>query len=131
MNQKLKKKKKIMIWGSGKAKREFLYVDDMARASIYLMNLKKKMYQNFITPRCSHINVGSGFEISIRELAEKIKNTVGYNGEVDFDLNKPDGTPRKLINSTIINKLGFKTKISLNDGLKRTYSDYLSFNANC
>ena len=119
-----------MIWGTGRAKREFLYVDDLATASIYLMNLKKKTYQKFVSPRCSHINVGSGFEITIKKLAEKIKKTVGFKGAVDFDTSKPDGTLRKLMDSKTINSLGFETKVDLNDGLKRTYSDYLSHNAN-
>ena len=122
---KMLNKEKIMIWGSGNAKREFLYVDDMARASIYLMKLDKNKYDKYISPRCSHINVGSGYEISIRELAQKIKQTVGYRGKVDFDLDKPDGSPRKLIDSKTINSLGFKTQITLNKGLLKTYKDYL------
>lgn len=98
--------------------------------TIYLMKLDKNKYDKYISPRCSHINVGSGLEIAIRELAQKIKQTVGYRGEVDFDLYKPDGSPRKLMDSKTINSLGFKSQITLNEGLLKTYKDYLKLNAN-
>ncbi len=123
--QKLKKKPKVVIWGTGKPKREFLYVDDMARASIFLMNLNKKIYSKNISNRCSHINVGSGEDISIKKLSVQIKKIVGYNGKIVFNPKKPDGTMRKLINSQKIIKLGFKPTVSLEEGLKKTYSHYV------
>ena len=115
----------VTIWGSGQAKREFLYVDDMARASIHLMNLNYETYKNHITSHCSHINVGSGEELMIKELAEMIKELIGYKGNINFDLSKPDGTPRKLLNVEKIERLGFKPEISLKEGLKKTYTHYL------
>ena len=122
---KIKKKPKVVIWGTGKPKREFLYVDDMARASIFLMNLNKKIYSKNISNRCSHINVGSGEDISIKKLSVQIKKIVGYNGKIVFNPKKPDGTMRKLINSQKIIKLGFKPTVSLEEGLKKTYSHYV------
>jgi len=119
----------VSIWGSGKPKREFLYVDDMARASIHLMNVEKKTYEKHTSSVCSHINVGSGEELTIKELAENIKEVVGYKGEIKFDLTKPDGTPQKFLDSTKIKKLGFKTEINLKKGLIKTYQEYLKFNA--
>ena len=94
------------------------------------MKLDKNKYDKYISPRCNHINVGSGLEITTRELAQKIKQTVGYRGEVDFDLNKPNGSPRKLMGYKTINSLGFKSQITLNEGLLKTYKDYLKLNAN-
>jgi GDP-L-fucose synthase len=117
----------VTIWGSGQPKREFLYVDDMARASIYLMNLNNESYKNNITPNCSHINVGSGEEINIKELSEIIKEIVGYKGEVIFDLNKPDGVKRKFLDTNILISLGWKSQISLLDGLNRTYMYYINY----
>ena len=128
---KIKKKPKVVIWGTGRPRREFLYVDDMARASIFLMNLNKKIYYKKISQRCSHINVGSGEDISIKKLSELIKNIIGYKGEIFFNPNKPDGTMRKLIDSKKITKLGFKPQVNLRKGLEITYSHYLNLlNAN-
>jgi GDP-L-fucose synthase len=117
--------KNVIIWGSGKAKREFLYVDDMAKASVNLMNLDKKTYNNKSSLTCSHINVGSSNDLAIKELAEIIKNVVGYKGKIIFDPTKPDGVSRKLLDSTLINDLGFKPKISLKEGLIKTYQAYI------
>ncbi len=117
--------KNVIIWGSGKARREFLYVDDMAKASVNLMNLDKKTYNNKSSLTCSHINVGSSNDLTIKELAEIIKNVVGYQGKIIFDPTKPDGVPRKLLDSTLINDLGFKPKISLKEGLIKTYLAYI------
>ena len=119
----------VIIWGTGKPMREFLYVDDMARASIHVMNINKKIYDENTSPMCSHINVGSGEDFTINELAENIKDVVGYKGDIKFDLTKPDGSPRKFLDSTKIKKLGFKTKISLKEGLMKTYREYINFNA--
>tara|TARA_B110000971_G_scaffold212490_1_gene242010 strand:+ start:933 stop:1889 length:957 start_codon:yes stop_codon:yes gene_type:complete len=115
----------VTIWGTGIPKREFLYVDDMARASIHLMNIDKKTYDEHTSPMCSHINAGSGMDLSIKELAEIIKEVVGFKGEINFDLTKPDGSPRKFLDNKRINNLGFKPEISLKEGLIKTYHDYI------
>ena len=115
----------VTIWGTGEPKREFLYVDDMARASIQLMNLNKDTYKNQTSNVCSHINVGTGEDLSIKELAGLINDVVGFTGKIIFDESKPDGNPRKLLNSQRISKLGFKPEVSLKEGLKKTYEDYL------
>ena len=122
---KIKNLPHVTIWGTGNPKREFLYVDDMARASIHLMNLDKKKYEEHTSPTCSHINVGSGIDITVKELAENIKEVVGYNGNINFDPTKPDGSPRKFIDSKRIINLGFKHEVNLKDGLKKTYQDYI------
>tara|TARA_Y100000389_G_scaffold197899_1_gene233388 strand:- start:10419 stop:11378 length:960 start_codon:yes stop_codon:yes gene_type:complete len=114
----------VIIWGSGNPKREFLYVDDMARASIHIMNLNKELYSNYTKPTCSHINVGSGSDLSIKVLAEMIKKVVSFKGEILFDKTKPDGIPRKFLDSQQINKLGFKIQTSLKEGLIKTYNEY-------
>ena len=122
---KVKKLPKVIIWGTGKPRREFLHVDDMARASIKIMNLDKKTYYENISPMSSHINVGSGSDLTIKELAEIIKEVVGYQGEINFDKTKPDGIPKKLLNSERLNNFNFKTNVNLKDGLIKTYEDYL------
>ena len=116
---------KVTIWGTGNPKRDFLYVDDMARASVYLMNLDKKTYYEKISSMCSHINVGSGRDLSIKELSEAIKEVVEYKGEINFDKTKPDGTLRKFLDTKLINSLGFKPEISLKKGLMKTYQTYI------
>ena len=113
---KIKKLSSVTIWGSGKAKREFLYVDDFAKSCIQYLNLPNSI--------CSYINVGSGKDISIKELAEIIKEVVGYVGKINFDLTKPDGTPRKLLDCKKINKIGFFSETSLKEGLIKTYKEY-------
>jgi GDP-L-fucose synthase len=115
---------KVMIWGTGKPKREFLFVDDMARASIYLMNLDKKKFNKKTSPMCSHINVGSGTDLTIKELAETIKEIVGFKGKIYFDTTKPDGIPRKFLETGLINSLGFKPEVTLKKGLEKAYKDY-------
>ena len=115
----------VKVWGSGKPKREFLYVDDMASASLFVHNLPKDLYKLKTSPSISHINVGSGNDISISDLAYEIKNVVGFNGKIRFDKTKPDGTPRKLMSSNLIKSLGWESKISLLDGLKTTYKFFL------
>ena len=116
---------RVVIWGTGSPKREFLYVDDMARACVHLMNLDKKTYYEHTTSTCSHINVGSGKDLMVKELAETIKEVVGFKGEINFDHSKPDGVKRKFLSSRRINNLGFKAEISLKKGLIKTYQDYL------
>jgi GDP-L-fucose synthase len=115
---------KVTIWGSGNPKREFLYVDDMAKASVYIMNIDKKIYNKNVLPRCSHINIGSGKDITIQELAEMIKEVIGFSGKIDFDQTKPDGSYRKFLDSKRLNNFGFTPKMSLKSGLKKTYQDY-------
>jgi len=117
-------KESVFIWGSGNPKREFLYVDDMARACVHVMNLDKEVYQRNTEVMCSHINVGYGEDITIKELAETIKSSVGYAGVLEFDTSKPDGSPRKLMNSSRLNNLGWTPNFNLKEGLQRTYSDF-------
>ena len=112
----------IVVWGSGKPKREFLYVEDMAEAALFLLELDLKKYEGSNhNPRLSHINIGTGVDVTIRELCEVMKKVVGFEGELKFDTTKPDGTPRKLIDVSKITELGWHHKIGLNDGLKHTY----------
>lgn len=114
----------VTIWGNGKTKREFLFIDDLARAAVHVMKLDKATFYKYISPMCSHINVGSGKEYTIKELAKIIKKVVGYSGKIKFDVTKLDGSPRKFINTQLLNKLGWKPKVSLKDGLIKTYQDF-------
>lgn len=114
----------VTIWGSGTPKREFLYVDDMAAASVYVMSLDKSILDDQTQPMLSHINVGCGYDITIKELAETIGKTIGFEGKIIFDQTKPDGTPRKLMDSGRLNSLGWRPKVSLNEGLALAYADY-------
>ena len=127
---KVKKKQKVIIWGSGKPKREFLYVDEMANASVHIMNIDKNIYDSHTSAMCSHINVGSGKDLTIKELSKLIKEVVDYKGNIEFDTSKPDGTPRKFLQSKVLNNLGWCSKISLRDGLLRTYNDFIKNYAN-
>ncbi|MDA8805009.1 GDP-L-fucose synthase [Candidatus Pelagibacter bacterium] len=122
---KINKNKKVIVWGSGKPKREFLYVDDLASACLNIMNIKYKDFIVLVKPGCSHINVGSGSEISIKELARKVKDIIRYEGNIIFDKKKPDGTLLKLLDSNTILKTGWKPKINLDDGLILAYNDFL------
>jgi GDP-L-fucose synthase len=110
------------VWGSGKPHREFLHVDDLAAACVHLMNLSSGQYWSVAQPRCSHINVGAGKDIIVRELAELIADIVGFEGELVFDTSKPDGTPRKLLDVGRIKALGWEPKISLREGIESTYA---------
>jgi GDP-L-fucose synthase len=114
----------VTVWGSGTPKREFLYVDDMALACIFVMNLSKSVYQQHTTPMQSQINVGYGSDISIAELARAVSVAVGYQGRIEFDVSQPDGTPRKLMDSTRINTLGWNAQMSLDQGLKLAYDNF-------
>ena len=127
---KVRKLPSVTIWGTGNPKREFLYVDDMAKASVHIMNMDKKKFNDHSSSMCSHINVGSGIDFTIKELAEAIQKVVGYTGKINFDSNKPDGNPRKFLDSKRINDLGFEAKISLKEGLIETYKDFLRLNEN-
>lgn len=115
----------VLIWGSGTPFREFLYVDDMAAASVYVMNLEKSIYDEHTQPMLSHINAGSGNDLTIAELAKTISKVVGYNGQIIFDSTRPDGAPRKLMNTTRLNKLGWHARVKLADGLYFAYQDFL------
>ena len=121
---KRKRSQHLVIWGTGKPKREFLQVNDLARACIHIMNVKKKLFYKNTSLSSSHINVGSGKEITIKQLAELIKKIVGYKGTIKFDPSKPDGTMSKLMNNSRIRKLNWKTEINLENGLKYVYFDY-------
>ena len=116
----------VVIWGSGAPMREFLYVDDMAAASVYVMNLDKGLYDSHTEPMLSHINVGFGSDVTIKELAQTISEVIGYQGLISFDPTKPDGTPRKLMDSGRLNSLGWQAQVNLKDGLTKAYQDYLA-----
>ncbi len=116
--------KEIMIWGSGKPLREFLYIDDMASASLHIMNLEKDVLEKQTETNLSHINVGSGKDYSIKDLGSKISDITGFKGNIRFDSSKPDGTPRKLLDISKLKKLGWSPSISLDDGLLKTYEWY-------
>ena len=118
----------VTIWGTGLPLREFLHVEDMARASIQIMNLNKKKYNKIIKPM-SHINIGSGKDLRVSELAQTIKKIIGFKGKLYFDRNRPDGTKIKFLDSGRMSKIGFKSKISLREGLIKTYKDFKKFNA--
>ncbi len=114
----------VTIWGSGTPRREFLYVDDMADASIHVMNLDHATYAAQTQPMQSHINVGYGSDVTIAELAQAVAHAVGYEGRIELDATKPDGAPRKLMNSSRLSALGWAPKVDLPSGLARTLSDY-------
>ena len=124
-NAKINNDDKVKVWGSGKVKREFMYVDDMAAASLFVLELSKEKYQKSTNPTLSHINIGTGKEITIHKLAEIIKETVGFKGTIVFDTTKPDGTLRKLIDVSLIESLGWSHSIDLPKGLKDTYQWYI------
>jgi len=113
--------KEVVIWGSGKPMREFLYVDDMAAASVFVMNLDKAVYEKNTEPMLSHINVGTGVDCTIRELAETVKRITGFKGDLVFDASKPDGTKRKLMDVSRLKNLGWQASMSLEDGLKLAF----------
>lgn len=122
---KEKKSPEVLIWGTGTPMREFLYVDDMAAASVFVMELDKKIYDQYTEPMQSHINVGFGSDLTIKELAEMIKSAVGYQGQINFDTTKLDGTPKKLMSSDRLRNMGWEPKISLDDGLRVAYKDFI------
>lgn len=115
----------VVVWGSGRPMREFLHVDDMAAASVFVMNLDQKAYQSETQSMLSHVNVGTGTDCTIRELAETMAHVIGYQGEIVFDTSKPDGAPRKLLDITRLKKLGWTADITLEQGLRDTYGWFL------
>ncbi len=116
----------VAIWGTGTPRREFLYVDDMAAASVHVMQLPKAIYDQYTTPMQSHINVGSGSDVTIAEVAQTIAQTVGYTGQIEFDVSKPDGAPRKWMDSSRLNALGWRAQVDLHAGLAAAYQDFVS-----
>lgn len=120
----------VVVWGSGKPMREFLHVDDMAAASVYVMNADKATYDNCTDPMLSHINVGTGIDCTISELAHTMADVVGFTGKLTFDASKPDGTPRKLMDVNTLRELGWTASISLKEGLADTYAWFLENQAN-
>jgi len=125
---KKNQEKKVIVWGDGKPFREFLFVDDLSEACEFIMNIPQIELNKFTEPMCSHINIGSGQEYTIREIAEIIKEVVGFNGEIIFDKSKPNGTMRKLLDSNLINNLGWSAKTDIYSGLKITYKEFLKKN---
>ena len=122
---KLNSDNHVVVWGTGNAMREFLYVDDMAEASLFILEMKQKTYHSNTSPMLSHINIGTGKDTTIRELAETMKEVVGFKGGLVFDESKPDGTPRKLIDVTRLSNMGWNYKVDLKKGLELTYSWYI------
>jgi GDP-L-fucose synthase len=119
----------VTIWGSGKPMREFLYVDDLAAASVFVMNLEHELYAASTGPMHSHLNVGTGEDVSIAELARLVAEVVGYRGRIRFDTGKPDGTPRKLLEVSKLRGLGWQASVALPEGLRRTYGAFLASGA--
>lgn len=115
----------VTIWGTGTPRREFLYVDDMAAASVHVMNLDKTIYDQHTQPMLSHINVGCGEDVTILQVAQAVARTVAYSGQILTDHSKPDGTPRKLMDSTRLNELDWKPQVGLDAGLQAAYTDFL------
>ena len=115
----------VIVWGTGTPMREFLYVDDMAAASVHVMELDEAIYQQNTQPMLSHINVGTGVDCSIREMAETMASVVGYQGKIVFDVTKPDGTPRKLMDVTRLKNLGWQYRYNLHEGLSLTYKWFI------
>ena len=124
-NAKKKGLSSVTIWGTAHPEESFSYVDDMARACIHFMNIEKATYQNASDPMCSHLNIGSRDDLTIREVAEAVREVVGYRGGIELDTDMPDGTPRKLMDSTRINNFGWEPKVPLKEGLSKAYKAFL------
>ena len=124
-NAKINNDERVVVWGSGKPMREFLYVDDMAQASIHVMNLPAVVYKQSTQERLSHINIGTGRDCTIADLAQTMKKIVGFKGELIFDSTKPDGAPRKLLDVSRLNDIGWQAQINLEQGLRKTYRWFL------
>jgi len=116
----------VVVWGTGNAMREFLYVDDMAVASLFVLELDEKTYQYNTEPMLSHVNVGTGKDITIQKISETMKQVVGFKGEIVFDATKPDGAPRKLIDINKLKEMGWEYSVELDNGLKKTYEWYIN-----
>lgn len=116
----------VEVWGDGTAKREFLHVDDMAEACLFVMGIEPEIYNKYITPMNSHINIGTGVDISIANMAKTVQNVVGYSGDIVFNTQMPNGSPKKLTDVSLIKKLGWQAKVSFEKGLMDTYQWFLS-----
>ena len=115
----------VVIWGTGTPRREFLFVEDMAAASVFVMDLDKAIYDQQTQPMQSHINVGFGSDVTIAQLASAVAKATGYPGQISFDPTKPDGSPRKWMDSGRLNRLGWSAKVGLEEGLKQAYADFI------
>ena len=124
---KVYNKKEVVVWGTGNAMREFLYVDDMAEASLFVFEIEQEVYQKNTEPMISHINIGTGFEISIRNMAEIMSKIIGFKGDLVFDHRKPDGAARKLTDISRLSNMGWSYRVDLERGLKDTYKWYLKY----
>jgi len=113
----------IVVWGTGTPRREFLHVDDMAAACLFVMNLEREAWQSLVEPQRGHLNVGYGSDVSIAELAHTMASVTGYRGRISFDTSRPDGTPRKLLDTTRLHSLGWRARIDLDEGLRSTYDE--------
>lgn len=122
---KINNDSEVIIWGTGKAMREFLYVDDMAQASLFVLNLDKKIYQENTKTMLSHINVGTGKDTTIKDMAEIMRDVIGFKGRLSFDTLRPDGVPRKLSDISRLSKMGWHYKVNLREGLEKTYDWYM------
>jgi GDP-L-fucose synthase len=116
----------VFVWGTGQPRREFLFVEDMASASVYVMNLDRDRYSANTTEMCSHINVGFGSDVSIAALAAAVAKTIGYSGDIKFDTSRPDGTKRKLMNSERLFSMGWRPSVDLDKGLSIAYQDFVN-----
>jgi len=123
---KINNSDKVIIWGDGTPMREFLYVDDLADASIFVLSLSKEKYFSNVSPSLTHINVGTSIDISILELSKTLKSIIGFNGKIVFDPSRPNGTPRKVVDTSRLSKMGWNHKINLYKGLEKTYKWFLS-----
>lgn len=122
---KIRKANHVIIWGTGTQMREFLYVDDMASACIFIMEFEKAGYDKKVSPMQNHLNIGYGSDITIADLAKSIARVVGYSGKIVFDLSRPDGAPKKLIDSSVIRALGWSPNFDLSTGLRLAYQDFI------
>jgi GDP-L-fucose synthase len=116
----------VVVWGSGTPRREFLYVDDLAAACVHVMRLDRDFWCQQVQPRCSHVNVGTGEDCTIADLARAVARTVGFGGRVVFDTSKPDGAPRKLLDVSRLQRLGWRASIGIDQGLQQTYRWFVS-----
>ena len=116
----------VQVWGSGRPRREFMYVDDMADGALFVADLPRARYAEVTEPMLSHINVGTGTEVSIAELATMIAGVTGFRGEIRFDPTRPDGTPRKLMDTSKLRRLGWEARVPLREGLDRAYAWFLA-----
>ena len=122
---KVRNDQETIVWGTGNAKREFLYVDDMAQASLFILELDERIYKANTQPMLSHINIGTGVDLSIREMAETMKKVINYKGRIVYETSRPDGPPRKLTDVSRLSQMGWKYTVDLKKGLEKTYEWYL------